>query len=132
MAPSKYKKVLIIDDDDIDIFVLRKTMENCNFAETIVSKIGAIEGLDYLKSIENNVEELPEIILLDIYMPGMNGFGFMDEYANLNNAVHEKCKVIMMSSSNQIEDLNRANKNKMVARFFLKPIFADHFAVINY
>ncbi len=132
MDKCKYKKVLVIDDNEVDIFVAEKSVRETSFAETIVSKMSAQAGLDYLKSMESTPEELPAIIFLDIIMPVMDGFGFLDEFDKLSDEIHKNCKVILLSTSESFNDLNRANKNKYVRKFLTKPLLKEALEAINF
>ena len=80
---SKYNSVMLIDDNEIDNFINQKMIEGCNFAERIyvhTSGKSAIEFLCNLARIKEVPEELiPEIIFVDINMPIMDGFQFLEE-----------------------------------------------------
>ncbi len=85
--------------------------------------------LDFLKSAKS--DELPEVIFLDIIMPGMDGFQFLDEFEKLDENIRKRCKVVMLSSSDSFKDLNRANKNKLVRKFLNKPLTIEMLSAIN-
>jgi CheY-like chemotaxis protein len=76
-------------------------------------------GLNYLNT---NAFALPEIIFLDINMPVVNGFEFLDKFEKLNNTVKEHCAIIMLSSSVHIDDIKRAEADKHVRFFLSKPL----------
>jgi two-component system nitrate/nitrite response regulator NarL len=126
---TKYAKVLLIDDNALDNFVNKKLIEMNNFAASTDSFESAQAALDYLKKEKN--ENLPDIIFLDIMMPGMDGFQFLDAYEFLNETIHSKCKIIMLSTSDSFKDLNRANKNRFVHKFLNKPLNENVLSAIN-
>src|ERR1035438_2170577 len=128
----KHSKVMIVDDDEVDGFIIKKTIEDNNFAEEVINFLNPKDGLNYLKSNESNPDALPSIIFLDIIMDGMDGFEFLDEFAKMNDVIHSKCKIILLSTSKSFENLNKANKNKFVAKFLTKPLTKEVLDAINF
>jgi CheY-like chemotaxis protein len=120
-----YKKVMVIDDNEIDRYVANHTMKKNSFAEQIVVKESAKAALEYLRSLENTPAELPNIIFLDIRMPEMDGFGFLEEFDKLPAVIQDNCKIMMLSTSLDLGDHERAKKNPHVDRFLNKPIDKD-------
>src|SRR5438067_1599134 len=100
MTP-RYKHVLLIDDNEIDVLVNRKILENEMFAGEISSHSSAT---DALKMLQNSNGNLPDLIFLDIMMPVMDGFAFLDEFAKLPDAVTKQCKIVMLSTSESFKD----------------------------
>jgi len=122
MDTPRFKKTLLIDDNDIDNFINKKLLLKTGFATDIVEKKSASSALDYLRSVKENKEELPDIIFLDIMMPVMDGFDFLDEYDLMPDEIKNHSKIIMLSSTESFKDLNRANSNKYVYKFLNKPL----------
>ena len=119
---KKYNLVLLIDDNEIDNFVAKKIIEKSGFAEKVITVQSAKNALEYLNTENSSKDELPDIIFLDIGMPEMDGFEFLEEYEKLNKIVVNNCKVLVLSSSLDIDDYNRANRNKLVRKFLNKPL----------
>ena len=90
---NQYKTCLLIDDNYIDNFVTRRILESSNFAETIVVSQSAIEAIDSLRS--GSVK--PDVIFLDIRMPQMGGFEFLQEYDKLDIDNKGDVKIFMLS-----------------------------------
>jgi CheY-like chemotaxis protein len=116
---SRYHLVMLIDDNELDNFVNKKLIENEQFASEVLVQSSGISGLDYL---QKSGGEIPDIIFLDIMMPGMDGFGFLDEFDKLSEEIKKKSKIIMLSTSESFKDLNKANQNKYVYKFLNKPL----------
>ncbi len=116
----RFKKVMLIDDNEIENFVNKKLIESSEFSAATECCLSAESALEQIRKC--SLEELPEIIFLDIKMPGMDGFGFLDEFAMLSPEIHQRIKIIMLSTSESFKDLNRANKNRFVYRFLNKPL----------
>lgn len=120
MAENRYNNVLLIDDSEIDNLYNKGIMEKKGFCKAINTKTSARIALEEIKNTGN--ENLPDVIFLDIMMPDMDGFSFLEEFAKLSSDIHKKCKVILLSSSDSFKDLNRANKNPLVRKFLNKPL----------
>lgn len=114
---KKTKHVLIIDDDDLSNFVTRKTLECYDLVDKTTTFDDPVEALDFLK----NSDVKPDIILLDIKMPVMNGFEFIEEFNKL------KCDstIFILSSSVYSKDKDKA-KDKGI-KYMSKPLKASMF-----
>ena len=114
---SNYKTCLLIDDNYIDNFVTRKILESSNFAETITIVRSATEAIDMLR--DGTVK--PDVIFLDIRMPMMGGFEFLEEFDQIN-IDKEGIKIFMLSSSLDPLDLRKSQDNKYITQFIHKPL----------
>ncbi len=112
---------MVIDDSRIDRFVAERIIKRSFFAEEVLLMESAISALDYLQAIEN-IGDLPEVIFLDIRMPVMDGFGFLDSYNTLSDKVKRNCIIAMISSSADVNDHLRARSSQYVACFMEKPL----------
>ena len=132
MSPTpRYPNVMLIDDNELDNFVNKKLIESENFASSIMVHLSAQEALLDLQKKSSSSDELPSVIFLDIMMPVMDGFAFLEEFEKLNDQVKKKCKIIMLSTTESFKDLNRANKNKFVFKFLNKPLNKPVLDAIN-
>ncbi len=122
---------MLIDDNELDNFINKKLVESDNFAESATVHSSAQSALSYLKNNFGSPDQVPDLIFLDIMMPYMDGFGFLDEFDKLPDAVKSKCKIVMLSTSDSFKDLNRANQNKYVKRFLNKPLNAEVLSALN-
>jgi len=119
---AKFENVMVIDDNRIDLYIASRMITYNNFGKKVMQYSSAIEALKYLQENQENIPELPEVILLDIYMPGMSGFEFMKKYDKLSTAIKKICRVFIISSSLDEQDLNRANNNKNIVAMKEKPL----------
>ena len=95
----KYKTIMIIDDDAIDNYLVNVLIKTNNIAETILEFDNGEKAIEYLQINRDFHDNLPEIILLDIYMPRMNGIEFIDKLDELDIKCGKKCKICVVSSS---------------------------------
>jgi CheY-like chemotaxis protein len=131
MSTYKYQTALLIDDNEIDNFINKKLLMKTQFSENIKEVTSALKALEFLKENADSPENLPDIIFLDIMMPVMDGFEFLEEYDKLPQSIKSKPKIIMLSSTESFKDLNRANSNKYVYKFLNKPLTEPALAAIR-
>ena len=130
--PVKFKKVLLIDDNDIDNFINERMITTSNFSEKVIVKNSAEGALDFLRNAATDVDALPEVIFLDLNMPVMDGFGFLEEFEKLDETVRNHCHVVVLSSSISAEDINRASTNPYVTRYVNKPLSEKYLDAIHF
>ncbi|MEX6690016.1 response regulator [Danxiaibacter flavus] len=114
-----FKKVMMIDDDYIVRTLVTKMLKKYHFANEIISCETGSEAIKYLRE---NSFSLPCIIILDINMPEMNGFEFLERFDKLNIKKKDNCFIIMNTSSANPEDIKRAEENQHVQLFLTKPL----------
>lgn len=115
---SGYKTCLLIDDNYIDNFVTRRILESSNFAENIIVQQSATDAIDAIR--EGSIK--PDVIFLDLRMPLMNGFEFLQEYDKLKEQDKTAAKIFMLSSSLDPVDVKRSGQNKYITQFIHKPL----------
>lgn len=117
---------MLIDDNKIDLFVNQRIIEKYNPTVKIKAFNNAFSAISFLKLLELNVSiksvAIPDIILLDINMPEMNGFSFFDEFKQLNLAHKNEIEVYILSSSTSSEDVAKAQKETYCAGYITKPL----------
>ena len=114
--------VMLVDDNDTDNFISKRIIEITKFAKEVEIKNSGKSALEYLESNKDNPERLPDIIFLDINMPIVDGFVFLYEFEKFNESVKNKCKVIILSSSDNKRDIDKIVNNDHVIKFITKPL----------
>lgn len=114
--------VMLVDDNDTDNFISKRIIEITKFAGRVEVKSSGKNALDYLRENQTKIENLPNIIFLDINMPIVDGFVFLYEFEKFNEFVKSKCKVIILSSSDNKRDIDKIVNNNHVIKFITKPL----------
>lgn len=121
---SKSKMVMLIDDNEIDLKINAKLINlEKLFDEIIICQSGE-DALDYLNKYLPIPDRLPDFILLDIQMPEMDGFEFLEHYKTFP----KKCAVAMLSSTLDFGDIKRAEANPYVVKLLKKPLSVSELA----
>lgn len=130
----KFSTVMLIDDSEIDNFINQKMIEGCNIAEKIYIHTSSKSALEFLKNIERTSDVtknlIPEIIFLDINMPIMDGFQFLDEFDKLSESF-KSVKVVMLTTSINPSDIERSSKNKYIIKYINKPLTQEILASLG-
>ena len=130
-AENKYHSIMLIDDNEIDNLINQKMIESASICDRIFVHTGAKSAIEFLKNMEKLAIEskegfLPEIIFLDIDMPLMDGFQFLDEFEKLSESTKEHSKIIMLTSSLNPLDMQKAKKNKLIVKYLNKPLSQEN------
>jgi response regulator of citrate/malate metabolism len=120
---NKSISVMLIDDNKIDLFIHSEFIKQMNISHTILEYSFATEALFFLRN--NEKDKWPNLILLDIHMPIMNGFDFLDKYAELPLSLRENCKIIVVSSSLDTGDKIKSKESPYVLELIEKPMNTD-------
>lgn len=113
------QKVLIIDDDDLSIFLMGLTIDEIDFIKKYDSVNSGWEALKYLEKSNNSV---PEIIFVDLNMPEMDGYEFIQHYEEKFASVYPQTGIIVVTSSQRESDKTRSLSFKTVKGFIHKPL----------
>lgn len=122
-----FKCIMLIDDDDDDNFFHELTIIDNKFAEKVIVQNSASKALEYLKL---KTEPSSELIFLDINMPRMSGWEFLEEYSKLEKEVQRKAIIIMLSTSTNYKDIEKAKAWDIVLDYIVKPLTQEKFLTI--
>jgi CheY-like chemotaxis protein len=117
--------ILIIDDDEINNFIAAKLINKIPPLAIVNTCLNGQEGIDYVKSKLKNQDEFPDIIFLDINMPLMNGWDFLEEYELIKASIKKKVVINMLSSSVYNDDISKADTFETVNKFISKPLTVE-------
>ncbi|MDB5123293.1 MAG: response regulator of RpoS [Mucilaginibacter sp.] len=123
---SRPVSVLLIDDDEINNFISVKLIKKALLNTEITACLNGKLAIELLADIQkNDPDKLPDYILLDINMPIMNGWEFLDEYKRLNIDPLGQSRIFIISSSVFSNDINKARSYQLVQNFISKPLNVD-------
>jgi two-component system nitrate/nitrite response regulator NarL len=111
---------VLIDDSDIDLFIQRRFLEVYQFSKKLISYKSAEEALAWLRTV--NGEAPPDIIFLDLNMPQVDGFGFLESLKTVPQKIRDKSRIVVLTSSNSQKDRDLAFSYKNVIQFVTKPL----------
>ena len=117
--------ILIIDDDEINNFIAAKLIDKIPPKAKVSTCVNGQEGINFVRNKLNNQNEFPDIIFLDINMPLMNGWEFLEEYEQIKNDIKKKVTINMLSSSVYNDDITKAETYSTVNKFISKPLTID-------
>ncbi len=117
---ARFDRACIIDDDHIYVYGAKRALLKTNFCNEVVVYSNGLEALAQLKLMQETHEKLPEIIFLDINMPILDGWQFLDEFLYLESS--KKPIIYIVTSSENPVDIEKADQYDMKKNYIVKPI----------
>ncbi|MFM7078265.1 MAG: response regulator [Bacteroidota bacterium] len=114
-----FHEIHIIDDNEVDTYISEHLIEELGLSEKISSSSNGQDALDYLNGL--GVHQ-PDIVFLDVRMPVMGGFEFLEKYSEFLHDKPKKPKIFMLTSSSDPFDVEKAGVNPLVKKYFSKPL----------
>jgi len=124
---KKLTCVMLVDDDKNDNFIHEREIKKASAITDVITKNSGKNALDYLKSKKEDKDLLPDLIFLDINMPCMNGWEFLDEFSLLDKELQDEVIIVMLTSSNHEIDLEKFKEWSIVSDYLIKPLTKDKF-----
>ncbi|HEU5147876.1 MAG TPA: response regulator [Chryseosolibacter sp.] len=113
-------KAMLIDDSEIDLFIHRRFLELCNFSHELISYRSAESALEWLKNL--NGDPAPDLIFLDLNMPVVDGFSFLNHFNELPRKIRDRSRIVVLTSSSSTTDREQVFLYENVVKMITKPI----------
>ncbi|WP_442590990.1 response regulator [Pedobacter sp. AW31-3R] len=127
---SRPLKVMLIDDNIIDLKINSKIITITGLFDEIIMCQSAEEAIAYFQDHAAQPDQLPNLILLDIQMPEMDGFEFLEQYKGFPEILKGKTSIAMLSSTLDFGDIRRAEANSYVIQLLKKPLMTANVQAI--
>jgi CheY-like chemotaxis protein len=124
---TKAPIIALVDDDKIFQITASRTLKAAQLSDKILQFDNGEEALDFLRDHARESETLPDYIFLDINMPFVDGWMFLDDYAHLKTNLSKPIEIYMVSSSIDPRDMDRARQNANVREYIIKPVTREKF-----
>lgn len=119
---DKIEKVCVIDDDDIYQYLLKKELKSTNIVDNTVVFSDGAKAMEFMRNAQDSPESLPDVIFLDVNMPIMNGWEFLDAFIQLRPNLSKEIIVLIVSSSFDQRDLEKAAAYSEISDYIVKPV----------
>jgi two-component system, chemotaxis family, chemotaxis protein CheY len=124
---TKAPIIALVDDDKVFQLTASRTLKAAQLSDKILQFDNGEEALDFLRHHARESDTLPDYIFLDINMPFVDGWMFLDDYAHLKTNLSKPIEIFMVSSSIDPRDMDRARQNANVREYIIKPVTREKF-----
>lgn len=114
--------IILVDDDDVYLFVATHIFKSLSRELSIESFTDGEQALTFFKECAQFQYDTPDVLLLDINMPFLDGWSFLNEYEKLKPGLKSKVHIYLVTSSNRERDRQRANQYKDLESYIVKPV----------
>lgn len=126
----KRKSICIVDDDKIYQFASSKLLQKYQADIDVLCFDHGKSAIEYLRENRRNPDKLPDVILLDINMPVLDGWGFLELYAEFKDEISKEIVIYIVSSSIDNRDIQKANEFLEVKTYLIKPLREENYKTI--
>lgn len=119
---GKMRKIAVIDDDEVFQLIIRKQIEMKNIECEIMNFFNGQEAIDFFRNLDTDSDKTPDLVMLDVNMPVKDGWGFLEDYAQISAEIKDKVNLYMVTSSVIQSDIDRAGDNQDIVGFVSKPL----------
>ncbi len=127
---NRVKNICVIDDDKIFQYLTQRVITDTHLIEDIEVFSNGLDALNYLQNNSLDKKKLPDIILLDLFMPVMDGWGFLKSYTAIESKLAKKIPIYIVSSSIDPIDIQKSKSMGYVTDFIVKPMTKEVFLKI--
>ncbi|MBO9700965.1 MAG: response regulator [Sporocytophaga sp.] len=124
MPEKKFNKVLLVDDDKINNYINLRLIRRIGLSEEIIVTNNGQEAINYLKKCGK--KDLPTLILLDINMPVMDGFEFLEEFEKQDLNTVERPMIVVLTTSTNTNDIKKVESSPIAAGYINKPLTEEN------
>jgi two-component system chemotaxis response regulator CheY len=119
--------IALVDDDKIYQLITLRTIANTDISDDVLQFENGEDAITFLKEHASSADKLPDYIFLDINMPYMDGWMFLDEFETLKHTITKEITIFMVSSSIDPRDIERASNHPQITQYVIKPISIEKF-----
>jgi len=120
-------RIALVDDDSSYQFLTSRTIRSIGNTNDILQFYNGLEAIQYLSQNAHIPQELPDLLLLDINMPLLDGWMFLEEYSSIKDRIEKEINIVMVSSSIDSKDIDRARQHEDIADYLMKPVSIEKF-----
>lgn len=119
---ERKNRIMVVDDNVIDQMITVRVLKTSYAEEKIILMESAAQALTYLNENIHNPELLPNLILLDLDMPIMNGIGFLDKFNQFADGLKDSCRIVVLTASDVLSDIEQMRSHPNVLTLIPKPL----------
>jgi CheY-like chemotaxis protein len=125
MVGKKIDGVFLIDDDSINNYINARLIKRIGISYELSISLNGKEALVHLRALLSEIKKCPSLILLDINMPVMDGFEFVEAFQKMEFENKEEVRIVMLTTSENTKDMEKVKNNPKISDYLNKPLTED-------